>query len=154
METVFYQLNEGWNAEPNVPKPAVEIQGDDVILRFVVNPYQFSEFEDGEIGILRFVQCNRYRLGSTNDHGWYLGQCRFSNLAPKWGEFYLVQGDPALLEAPRDWCSVAPQINPGRHFLFYFREETFECSAEQCIIERSGSNSLHQRGKQIPCLPD
>jgi hypothetical protein len=30
-------------------------------------------------------------LGRTNDEGWYLGQCRFSKVAPTWGEFYHVQ---------------------------------------------------------------
>jgi hypothetical protein len=154
MKTVFRKLNEGWNAEPNVPRPAIEVQDEDIVLKFLVNPFQFPEFVEGEVGVLRFVRCERYRLGSPNDEGWYLGQCRFSTLAPKWGEFYMVQGDAALLEAPEDWRLVRPLSGAGRHFLFYFRDDTFECVAKQCIMESSGDNSLHRSGKVLPQLPE
>ena len=63
----------------------VELHGVDIVLKFFVNPFQFREFKEEEVGVLRFVRCERYRLGSTNDEGWYLGQCRFSKLAPEWG---------------------------------------------------------------------
>jgi hypothetical protein len=148
MKPTFYQLNDSWNAEPNAPSPAIEIQGKDLLLQFLVNSFQFPDFEEDEIGVLRFVQCERYRLGSTNDEGWYLGQCRFSKLAPKWSEFYMVQGDPALLEAPTDWHSVRPR-GDGRHFLFYFRDNTFECVAERCVIEPTAGNSLQRAGKVL-----
>ena len=149
MKTTIYQLNEGWNAEPNAPNPSVELLAEDLVLTFRVNPFQFRDFEENEIGILRFVRCERYRLGSTNDEGWYLGRCRFSQLAPKWGEFYMVQGDAALLEAPEDWQSRRSPSGHGRHFLFYFRDETFECVAERCIIEPTANNSLRRTGKTL-----
>jgi hypothetical protein len=103
MKATFHKLNEGWNADPNVPSLAIEIRGDDIVLKFLVNPFRFTEFEKDEIGVLSFVRCERYRLGPPNDEGWYLGQCKFSKLAPQWGDFYLVQGDGALLDAPEDW---------------------------------------------------
>jgi hypothetical protein len=149
MKPTFHQLNEGWNAEPYAPHPVIEVQGRDLVLKFFVNALQFTEFEEGETGILRFVRCARYRLGPTNDDGWYGGQCRFSKLAPEWGEFYVVQGDAALLEAPQDWQIIASSNGNGRHFLFYFRDNTFECIAEQCIIEPSANNSLHRTGKKL-----
>jgi hypothetical protein len=153
MKATFQKLNEGWNAEPNAPSPSVEVHGKDVLVKFFVNPWQFPEFKEDEIAILRFVRCERYRLGSTNDEGWYLGQCRFSKLAPNWGEFYLVQGDAELLDVPKDWRSVRPQSRAGRHFLFYFRDETFECVAEDCIIEPSVTNSLIRTRKLIASTP-
>jgi len=149
MKTTFCQLNEGWNAEPNAPRPTIGVQGEDLVLRFLVNPFQFADFEEGEIGVLRFLRGERYRLGSPNDEGWYLGQCRFSRLAPKWGEFYIVRGDAALLDEPEDWQFVRPRSGDGRHFLFYFRDHTFECIAEQCIIEPVPENSLHRRSKTL-----
>jgi hypothetical protein len=152
MKATFQKLNKGWNAEPNAPFPSVEIQGDDVLLQFYVNPFLFPDFREDEIGILRFVRCERYRLGSTNDHGWYLGQCRFSKLVPDWGEFYLVEGNAALLNSPKDWRSVGPQTGTERHFLFYFRDETFECVAEHCTIELSEVNSLI-RTRKVLALP-
>src|SRR2546428_13577789 len=80
MKPEFLHLNVGWNAEPNAPEPHVEVQGFDIVLRFYVNPFQFKEFKEDEIGFLRFVNCARYRLGPTNDEGWYRGQCRFSQI--------------------------------------------------------------------------
>jgi|HubBroStandDraft_1064217.scaffolds.fasta_scaffold01586_4 hypothetical protein len=154
MKAAFQKLNDGWNAEPNAPFPTVEVQGDDVLLKFLVNPFRFPEFKEDEIGILRFVRCERYRLGSTNDEGWYLGQCRFSKLAPEWGVFYLVQGDAALLDAPKDWRYVRPQSGARRHFLFYFRDGTFECLAENCDIEPSVANSLTRTRKVLPRLSE
>jgi hypothetical protein len=154
METTFHMLNEGWNADPNVPVPSVEIQGEDVLLKFFINPFQFPEFQEDEIGILRFVRCQRYRLGSTNDEGWYLGQCRFSKLAPAWGEFYLVRGDAELLDAPTDWQTNSSQSGLGNHFLFYFRDNTFECRAERCEIEASAVNSLIRTRKELASLPE
>jgi len=33
--------------------------------------------------------------------------------------------------------------------LFYFRDETFECVAEKCIIEPTADNSLQRTGKGL-----
>jgi hypothetical protein len=87
--TTFTKLNDGWNAEPNAPDAAVVVEGADVLLYFDLNPFQFPQFEEGQRAHLRFVDSWRYRLGSTNDEGWFRGQCRFSGLAPAWAEFYL-----------------------------------------------------------------
>jgi len=149
VETEFYQINDGWNADPNAPSPSIEVRGEDLILRFLVNPFQFHDFERGDIGVLRFVRCERYRLGPTDDVGWHLRRCRFSKLAPKWGEFYLVRGDVALLDAPGDWRSVRAASGDGRHFLFYFRDNTFECVAQRCLIEPAADNSLQRTGKKL-----
>ncbi len=149
MRTQFFQLNMGWNAEPNAPQPAVQVQGDDLLLSFYVNPYLYSEFKEDETATLRFVRCLRYRLGSPDDEGWHRGQCRFSKLAPDWGEFYIVKGDNTLLNAPQDWKQVCGHCGLGRHFLFYFRDETFECVAESCEIEPVEGNSLQRIGKKL-----
>ena len=154
MNPTFQRLNDGWNAEPNAPHPRIEVHDHDIVLKFFVNPFQYPEFEEEEIGVLRFVRCERYRLGSTNDEGWYLGQCRFSQLAPEWGEFYIVQGDAALLEAPKDWQHLLAASGHGRHFLFYFRDDTFECVAQKCIIEPTPNNALHRKGKTLPAPND
>ena len=149
MKPVFHQLNAGWNAEPYVPNPITDVQGQDLVLKFLVNAFQFTEFAEGTSGALRFVACERYRLGPTNDDGWYDGQCRFSKSAPEWGEFYIVQGDAQLLDAPRDWQIVMSATGNARHFLFYFRDNTFECVAADCIIEPSSDNALHKAGIQL-----
>ena len=127
--TTFRQLNDGWNAEPNAPDPRVSVEGRDVIVSFRLNPYQFPQYDSEHVGILRFVSCQRYRLGATNDEGWFRGQCRFSTVAPKWGEFYEVAGDLRLEKCADDWVVVGPVQSTARHFLFYFRDDTFECDA-------------------------
>jgi hypothetical protein len=149
MKMTFVQLNDGWNADPNAPEPTVRVIGSDLVLSFFVNAFQFPEFNEGEQGCLRFINCERYRLGLTNDEGWYRGQCRFSKLAPSWGEFYLVSGDSPLLEAPLDWKLLRPANGTGKHFLFYFRDDTFECVAERCIIEPTNNNALQRTEKKL-----
>jgi len=130
----FVQLNDGWNAEPNAPQPRVPVAGADVSVRFLLNAFQFPEFSEGDEAILCFRDIGRYRLGPTNDEGWHMGKCRFSRLAPIWGEFYDVSGSQNLLLAPTDWLLLGAN-RKGKHFLFYFRDETFECVARDWSVD-------------------
>jgi hypothetical protein len=131
----FQQLNEGWNAEPNAPDPKVCVNGSRVQLRFFLNPFAY-EAADEEVGCLTFEDCSNWRFGPTNDEGWYLGQCRYSKLAPAWGEFYELIGDDNLRIKPLDWQPVEKAGVGSRHFLFYLRDETFECLAANWTFER------------------
>lgn len=142
--TTFRQLNEGWNAEPNAPNPQVVVDGQDVVVSFRMNYFRYQEFAREDIGTLRFGSCSRYRLGDTNDHGWYLGQCRFSKSAPKWGEFYEVSGDLHLAACPTGWVAVGTVSGSLRHFLFYFRDETFECDAADWRLEVWRPNTMSE----------
>ena len=127
--TTFRQLNIDWNAEPNAPNPQIAVEGRDVVVSFLMNPFKFPQFSAEDVGKLRFVSCQRYGLGATNDEGWYRGQCRFSKTAPRWGEFYEVGGDLRLDECPGSWVEIGLAQYVLRHFLFYFRDQTFECDA-------------------------
>ena len=136
-DRTFLQLNHGWNAEPNAPDPRVEANGSEVTLQFLLNPFQFEATPD-ERGLLSFSGCSEWRLGSTNDEGWYLGQCRYSGIAPAWGEFYEIVGPDPLAHAPADWKTTNRTDAGKRHFLFYLRDETFECFADEWAFSRSG----------------
>lgn len=138
----FVKLNEGWNAEPNVPDPTIALDGQDLLLQFYLNAFMYSSFEEDEVGILRFKQCSRYRLGFTNDEGWHMGQCRFSSLAPQWGEFYSIEGDETLLGAPDDWVIRDGSLFGQAHFLFYLHDVTFECSASDWEFADCADNAL------------
>lgn len=142
----FLKLNEGWNAEPNAPAPIVTIVGSRLILRFFLNPFRYSEFAEEDVGIVRLEGCARYRLGPTNDEGWSLGQCRYSRIAPAWGEFYELIGDDPLLDQPQDWLPIGPTSGALRHFLFYFRDETFECLSVAWKIDPDPLNKLRPPG--------
>jgi len=141
--THFEQLNHGWNADPNAPEPSVRSDTRDAVLVFRLNSFQFPAFNQQDLGVVRFSDCRRYRLGVTNDEGWYRGQCRFSKLAPAWGVFYEVRGDLRLNECPDDWTDLLADKYDCRHFLFYFRDETFECEASNWhfSVMRSGELS-------------
>ena len=131
----FEQLNKGWNAEPNAPHPIVTVEGWGVRLTFFLNPFRFEAGED-EVGQLTFERSSLWRLGATNDEGWYRGQCRYTGAAPAWGEFYEIHGDDPLRLAPTDWKRTPIAGSAGRHFLFYLRDETFECLAEDWSLAR------------------
>jgi hypothetical protein len=136
--TEFRQLNHGWNAEPNAPDTQMSVNGTDVLLSFLMNPFQFPEFSEDDRGTLRFSGCARYRLYAINDEGWYRGQCRFSKVAPAWGEFYEIVGDLRLNESPNDWVRLVLVTEAHHHFLFYLRDETFECDALNWTLTVNG----------------
>ena len=137
---IFEHLNTGWNAEPNAPDPVVAAVGTVVRLSFFLNPFIFDAGED-EVGQLTFTDTSLWRLGATNDEGWYRGQCRYSGIAPAWGEFYEIHGDDPLRLAPTDW-EKTPNAEPvERHFLFYLRDETFECLAGNWSLKRGLSRN-------------
>ena len=131
----FHRLNDGWNADPNVPEPNVRTSSSEVQLAFFLKSSVYQARRD-EIGRVTFEGCSTWRLGSTNDEGWFMGQCRYSRLAPAWGEFYELSGQDELRLAPNDWQVPAEPGAGDRHFLFYFRDETFECLAANWRFQR------------------
>jgi hypothetical protein len=139
----FIKVNHGWNAEPNAPHPTIALSGADVLLTFFVNPFQFPQFDTEDRGTIRFTSSSRYRLGGTNDEGWSRGQCRYSSIAPAWGEFYELNGTDSRLDEPQDWRVVDRTSNAGRHFLFYLRDHTFECIAKDWKFESDSTNALY-----------
>ena len=134
MSTTFIQLNDGWNAEPNAPDPRVEWHGDDLRLTFLMNAFQFPDYDEDDVGEIIFSDCARFRLGTLNDEGWYRGQGRFRDVPHKWGEFYEVRGELRLDRAPEDWQIRDVGAAGLPHFLFYFRDHDFECDARSWTL--------------------
>ena len=131
MLTEFRQLNTGWGADPNCPEEKVVTHNDSLVLEFTLNHFVFPDVREGQRAHIEFRRASRYRLGPTNDEGFYTGKCRFSRCAPRWGEFYELVGDARLEECPNDWLPVlGVPTSFVRHFLFYLRDATFECEAE------------------------
>ena len=128
----FIIINKGSNAEPNSPMPTIRIEGRTVILSFYLNAFIYDDYEEDDIGILEFYNCRQYRIGSPNEDGFYIyNQSRYKKYGIRWGEFYLVQNS--------DWQDNFPQpiyIDASlkkdilNHYLFYFKDETFECVSE------------------------
>ena len=130
MATQFKKLNHDWNAEPNAPDIKVSTDDSGITLSFLANPFQFPDFDNGQMIELRFSDVWRYGIGTINDEGWYRGQCRFSKSVRRWGEFYCVTGDLMIDKFDGDWqiLTDAPKQDL-KHYLFYFRDCNFECDA-------------------------
>jgi hypothetical protein len=164
----FKRLNDTWNAEPNAPAPRVAVSGTSVRLTFILNPWAYEAKEEEE-GCLTFQHCSAWRLGATNDEGWFAGQCRYSNVAPAWGEFYeLLDEDDQRLK-PTDWHELGPLTSEQRHFLFYLRVLRYRVDIRArrfssggvsvTLIMRStscASASSHENwpGSHKPCFDD
>lgn len=135
---LFTRLNIGWNADPNAPSPKVGWKGNDLILKMCPNEFQFDHLKADWIGCV-FKDCTRFRVTLVNDHGFYLGQCRFSGLAPAWGEFYRIDGDTMddLLTQP--WTQRCPDNEASKHFHFYLRDHSFECKAASVVHRLTGT---------------
>ncbi|SMC43342.1 hypothetical protein [Rhizobium sp. RU36D] len=148
----FRQLNAGWNANNGAPHPHVALCGSTIELHFLMTLGAGIVAGDDEAGCLTFVGCSRWRLGSPNDEGWYLGQCRYSKIAPRWGEFYEITGRDSLRDMPDDWHELADAGEGYRHFLFYLKDETFECIAADWSfrhVAATADASRHDRSVNV-----
>jgi hypothetical protein len=128
----FTRLNEGWNAHPNLAGLSLEQTGNTLVARIKPNPYQYHQYEIVPEISVSFVVCTKYRVTPVNDEGWYMGQCRFSGLAPSWGEFYEISGDSRDDLDPRPWIEM--EGCGTRHFHFYMKDETLEVKAEDWLM--------------------
>lgn len=137
---LFHKQNNGWNADPNAVEPKLVVMHGNLLLAFPLNPY-IGPFEEGDWGHLRFGNCSRFRIDGTNDHAWFGGQCRYSRVAPEWGEFYELTGNDPTLEYVTDWIHMAGSTGE-RHFLFYFRDNMFECFASDWKFDDIETNAL------------
>ena len=127
------KLNTTFDAEPNAPEPRVHVYGNIITVRFFLNSFIWKDVEAGEEAVLTFRDVFMYRLGPTNDEGFYKGQCRFSSSGIEWGHFYELEQSDWRNSFPEDRVVVDPTMAemPGlRHYLYYFRDETFECLAK------------------------
>lgn len=134
-QIIFEQLNIGWNAEPNAPELNISVNDTDVIIDFYLNGFAYESFSEGDKAKIIFHNCYQYRNGAPNDEGFYCyNQSRYKKYGVKWGEFYLVHNSDWRNSFP-DSIKMGPVRDNLQHYLFYFRDETFECIASSYDIE-------------------
>jgi hypothetical protein len=127
----FHHLNLGWNADPNCPETEVIVVGTTVVVTFRAKAFPLRAD-----GFLVFNNCSSWMLSSINDHAYFLGQCRYGvkapaeRKAPEWGEFYEIVGDDPLAHAGDDWQYLSQPALTDNHYMFYMRDDTFECFAD------------------------
>lgn len=150
LELTFERLNLDWEAEPSVPIVEIAVSGATVVVSFLMNPWLDRRFPDWSRGRLTFEGCSRYRLGSPNDEGWFIfGQDRYERRAPDWGQFYELKGPDPLRTAPTDWIHVTEGADAARHFLFYFKDHTFECLAQDWAFSPPDPNEVIPRAEDL-----
>lgn len=129
----FIRLNEDWNAHPNDVSLRLEERGSELIARMKPNPYAYRQYENIPEIAVSFVNCSKYRVTSVNDKGWYSGQCRFSGLAPEWGEFYEISGNVQDNMNSTPWIKM--EGVGAKHFHFYLKDETLEIKAQDWVLK-------------------
>ena len=135
------KLNTTFDADPNSPRPRVTVAGDRVTIEFFLNSFIWNDVQPDDKATLTFTGAFVYRLGSTNDEGFYRGQCRFSESGIGWGDFYELHDSRWQQGFPADKVVLAvPGVVPTgmKHYLYYFRDETFECVAQNYEFQRIG----------------
>lgn len=117
----YIKLNKNWNAEPNAPDPKISSIENGIELSFFLNPV-FEHIDNDETGKLEFYQVYAYRLGSTNEEGYFQGQFRYKNDQLPWGEFYELFDSKWDKDFPDDSIVLNESIlkKEMRHFLFFF----------------------------------
>lgn len=134
-QIIFEQLNRGWTAEPNAPELELITKENDVIIEFFLDSFVFNDFSEGDRARITFHKCLQYRIGPPNDEGFFIyGQSRYKKYGVKWGEFYLVHNSDWKDSFP-DSIVVGENSENLKHYLFYFKDETFECIANSYDIK-------------------
>lgn len=134
-QIIFEQLNIGWNAEPNAPELEIVVKGTDIIICFYLDFFTYGNFSEGDKVKITFHNCHQYRVGAPNDEGFYCyNQSRYKRYGVKWGDFYLVHNSDWQNNFP-DPIKIGAVCANVQHYLFYFKDETFECIATSFEVE-------------------
>ena len=79
---------------------------------------------------IRFINCSLYSLNTCNDEGYYYGQYRTNPNELPWGEFYEIKSGLDR-NMPNPIVKIADDNSDKKHFIFFFKDETFECIASE-----------------------
>ena len=131
----YNKLNKDWNADPNAPEVTIEVKESTVMLDFYLDGFVYN-FKEGQRGKLTFMNCHKYSFNSMNDEGYFREQYRYKHEELPWGEFYELKTNWET-DFPKD--AEVLNLNPNRlnlkHYIFFLRDDTFECVAENYSFE-------------------
>ena len=130
----YIQITTNWNADPVLPKIELTIDRTDLIMDIYLNHYVFDNFKKGDKVKIRFKDCTLYSLNTCNDEGYYYGQYRTNPNELPWGEFYeIICGLDRNM--PNPIVEIVNDNSNKKHFIFFFKDETFECLASDYELE-------------------
>jgi hypothetical protein len=133
MKIEFQKLNINWDADPVSSMPICWEENNNVSLDFFLNYQNNDNYKEGERARIVFQNCEKYTLNSCNDESFYFGQYRIKPTELEWGEFYELKNYNDR-NFPNQ-VSLENDINEIRkHFILFFKDETFEVIAESFKI--------------------
>lgn len=135
----FVKISDNWNADPVSPEVNLQIVEEDLVMDVFLNYFAFDNYSKGDKAKIVFINCSKYSLNTNNDEGYYLGQYRTNPSELPWGEFYEIKGG-LNSSFPEPVVELSNDLNNKRHFIFFFKDETFECLANDYKIEFNNSN--------------
>lgn len=129
-------LTTDWNAEPNAPETALTVDKNFVTLDFFVNYFIYEKFKEGDKARLTFLNCLKYAFNAMNDEGYYKGHYRYKYTDLPWGEFYKLNTSWQT-DFPAKHTALPEKIEKENlhHYIFFFKDNTFECVAESYQLE-------------------
>ena len=135
-------LTTDWNAEPNAPEVELIVKGSAVILEFFVNYFIYENFREGDKARLTFHNCIKYSFNYMNEEGYYMEKYRYKNNDLPWGEFYKLETTWET-DFPVKHTTLAEMTDKSQlnHYIFLFKDNTFECVCENYDLEFYSSNS-------------
>ena len=134
-------LTIGWNADPNAPEVQLTVDGTSVTLEFFVNYFNYEKFEEGDKAKVTFNNCHKYSFNSMNDEGYYMGQYRYKYTDLPWGEFYKLDTNwETDFPARHNLLTAMTEKARPSHYIFFFKDNTFECVAESYQLEFYSKN--------------
>lgn len=130
----YIQITKDWNADPVSPEIELNVDGIDLIMDIYLNHFQFDKHQEGDKVKIRFKNCAEYSLNTCNDEGFYYGQYRIKPTELEWGEFYEIKSglDRKL---PNPIKKIQNDNSDRKHFIFFFKDETFECLASDYYLD-------------------
>lgn len=136
----YVQITTDWNAHPVSPEIQLQIKGSNLLMSIFVNACVFEGFKDGDKANVLFRNCSKYSLNRCNDEGYYYRQYRTNQSELPWGEFYEIKAG-LNRDFPEPVVQLKVDTSNKRHFIFFFKDEIFECLTDDYEIEFSLSIS-------------
>jgi hypothetical protein len=149
----YIQITKDWNADPVSPEIELKVDGIDLIMEIYLNHFQFDKYQEGDKVKIRFKNCAEYSLNTCNDEGFYYGQYRIKPTELELGEFYEIKSglDRKL---PNPIKKIQNDNSNRKHFIFFFKDETFECLASDYYLDFYNEKVLKNCKTYIVVLGD
>lgn len=141
VKPTYIKLNLDFDAEPNAPSPEVSITGSNLNLKFLLNPFLWENVKDDEQAELHFNGVLKYRLGGPGSDN-FKDFRYYDEEIDNYG-FYQIKNSNWMRNFPLDEKTVSKDEpnslkNNSKHYVFFFRDNTFECIADGFKFVRTG----------------